>query len=116
MSALVYGTMDFACAHGVWDALRNRRRPWVPTNACGRRISSAVLNAEALFGMLLLAVPLLSDPAVLYLPCSYLFAGKFLFAPLVAILYDDERPRIILPSLVTSHPMRWLARTVGIAA
>ena len=47
--------------------------------------------------MLLLAVPLLALPELLYLPCSYLFAGKFLFGPAVGLLYDDDRrPALVL--------------------
>ena len=34
-------------------------------------------------------VSALAFPTLLYLPCVYLFAGKFLFAPTMSALYDD---------------------------
>jgi GT2 family glycosyltransferase len=91
LCGLVYGATDFAVARGVWDCLRNRQRQWVPTNAPTRGRDGRAALAEALFGLALLSVPLLTSPAVLYLPCAYLFAGKFLFAPAMSVLYDDRR-------------------------
>jgi cellulose synthase/poly-beta-1,6-N-acetylglucosamine synthase-like glycosyltransferase len=90
MFGLVYGGTDFSVARGVLDGLLGRRRTWTPTNVSGSRRSQLSLVAEAAFGMLLLFGPLAKLPALLYLPCSYLFAGKFLFAPALALLYQDD--------------------------
>lgn len=87
LCGLVYGTTDFACSKGIWDAFWGRPRQWVPTNAVSSGAGSAVHLAEAVFGALLLVVPLVYWPELLFLPCSYLFAGKFLAAPVVAQLY-----------------------------
>src|SRR6266700_2437720 len=70
-------------SHGArrMDCLRGRKTPWTPTNvrALDRHSSGAL--AEALFGLALLCVPLLTDFPMIYFPCFYLFAGKFLFGP-----------------------------------
>ena len=47
------------------------------------------LFLEAAFGLLLLSIPLLAFPAMLYLPCAYIFVGKFLFGPAISALYRD---------------------------
>ncbi len=93
MCGLVYGTTDFPTARGVWDCLRGRKTPWTPTNvrALDRHSSGAL--AEALFGLALLCVPLLTDFPMIYFPCFYLFAGKFLFGPAISVLYDERRSR-----------------------
>jgi hypothetical protein len=44
---------------------------------------------EAIFGVLLLYVPWRLDSPILYSPCLYLFAGKFLFGPAISALYND---------------------------
>lgn len=87
---LVYGGTDFSVARGVLDGVLGRRRTWTPTNAAGARRGQLSLLAEAAFGLLLLFGPLARLPTLLYLPCSYLFAGKFLFAPALALLYQDH--------------------------
>lgn len=90
MCGLVYGTTDFACVAGMWDCLRGKKRPWIPTNASGAQSKNAVLFWEFLFGSVLLLVPLLVFPVLLYLPSAYIFIGKFLFGPAVSVLYEDE--------------------------
>jgi hypothetical protein len=90
LCGLVYGGTDFSVARGVWDGVCGRTRRWTPTNADARERRTVSLFAEAAFGVMLLAGPLLTLPAVLYLPCSYLFAGKFLFGPALSLLYQDE--------------------------
>ena len=91
LCGLVYGGTDFSVARGVWDGAWGRTRRWTPTNAKARERRTATLFAEAAFGVMLLAGPLMTLPAVLYLPCSYLFAGKFLFGPALSLLYQDEK-------------------------
>jgi hypothetical protein len=88
---LVYGATDFLCARGVWDCLRNRSTEWIPTNSQCHDRGDLALLAEALFGTLLLCVPALAFPALLYIPCSVFFAAKFLFGPAMSLLYDDGK-------------------------
>jgi cellulose synthase/poly-beta-1,6-N-acetylglucosamine synthase-like glycosyltransferase len=91
MCGLVYGTTDFPTARGVWDCLSGRKRQWTPTNVRSVGNHSWGLLGEALFGLLLLCVPLLTDFPMIYFPCFYLFAGKFLFGPAISVLYEDQR-------------------------
>lgn len=91
MCGLVYGTTDFPTARGVWDCLRGRRSQWTPTNVRSSDEHPQRLLAEALFGLVLLCVPLLKNFPMIYFPCFYLFAGKFLFGPAISVLYDDQR-------------------------
>jgi hypothetical protein len=74
----------------VTDALRRRRRPWIPTNGVSATAVDPALFAEAAFGLLLLAVPILYFPELLYFPCWFLFAGKFLFGPALSLIYRDH--------------------------
>lgn len=94
LCGLIYGATDFSCARGVLDALRRRKRQWIPSNAPIAIRKSRAPAAEACFGLALLSVPLLTMPAVLYMPCSYLFVGKFLFGPAMSVLYDDEKTHL----------------------
>jgi hypothetical protein len=91
MCGLVYGTTDFPTARGVWDCLRGRKSQWTPTNVKSLDNHSWGLLGEALFGLLLLWVPLLTSFPMIYFPCFYLFAGKFLFGPAISLFYDDEQ-------------------------
>lgn len=90
LCGLVYGTTDFICARAVADCLANRKRTWVPTNAVRGRASMAVPATEMLFGMMLLLTSVVFAPELLFQPCAYLFLGKFLFGPAVALLYNRE--------------------------
>jgi GT2 family glycosyltransferase len=89
LCGLVYGGTDFAVLRGVTDAFRRKRRAWVPTNGVKASAADPVLFVEAGFGMALLIVPTLYLPELLYLPCWFLFAGKFLFGPALSLLYRD---------------------------
>jgi glycosyl transferase family 2 len=86
---LVYGTTDFACIAAVWDCLRGKKRRWIPTNSAQQECDRRALWLEALFGLVLFLVPLLVFPSLLYMPCAYVFVGKFLFGPTVSLLYRD---------------------------
>ena len=89
LCGLVYGGTDFSVLRGVTDAFAKRRRAWVPTNGVVAHAVDAGLFAEAAFGLALLIVPLVYLPELLYLPCWFLFAGKFLFGPALSTLYRD---------------------------
>jgi hypothetical protein len=89
MCGLVYGTTDFACVAGAWDCLRGKKRRWIPTNATNQETNSWGLRLEAAFGVVLLSIPLFVFPPLLYLPCAYIFVGKFLFGPAISVLYRD---------------------------
>src|SRR4030095_2377707 len=82
-------------ARGVLDCLFNRDKEWIPTNSKTEGHGNLGLIVEALYGILLLSIPAISFPALMYLPCSYLFGGKFLFGPTISILYDDHAMRIV---------------------
>lgn len=91
--AIVYGTTDLACARGVWDGLWRRRRDWVPTNSVSAAGGIAPGLGDALFGLLLLGVPAIGFPALLASPATYLWTGKFLFAPALHTAYRERRTR-----------------------
>lgn len=90
LCGLVYGGTDFSVFRGVTDAIRRRRRPWIPTNGVSATAVDPTLFAEAGFGLVLLTIPIIYMPELLYLPCWFLFAGKFLFGPALSLLYRDE--------------------------
>jgi hypothetical protein len=91
--AVVYGSVAFASARGLLDGVSGRRRPWTPTNLeIGARRVTPVTALEALFGLLLFAVPALAAPPVLWQPSMYLFATVFLCTPFVAALYGPAGP------------------------
>ncbi len=89
MCGLVYGTTDFPTARGVWDCLIGRKSQWTPTNARSQNNHSWGVLGEALFGLLLLCVPLATNFPMIYFPCLYLFAGKFLFGPAISATIAD---------------------------
>ena len=90
LCGLIYGGTDFSVLRGVTDAFCRRRRVWVPTNCVSATAVDATLLLEAAFGLTLLSVPLVYFPELLFLPCWFLFAGKFLFGPALSLLYRDE--------------------------
>lgn len=90
MCGLVYGTTDFPTARGVWDCLRHRTRQWTPTNVHSLDNPTWTLLCEAVFGLFLLCVPLLTNFPMIYFPCFYLFTGKFLFGPAISVLYRPQ--------------------------
>lgn len=89
LCGLVYGGTDFSVFRGVTDALRRRRRAWIPTNGVSATAVDPALFGEAAFGLMLLSVPIIYLPEMLYLPCWFLFAGKFLFGPALSLVYRD---------------------------
>lgn len=90
LCGLVYGGTDFSVVRGVTDALRRRRRAWIPTNGVSATAADPILFLEAAFGLLLLSVPIIYMPELLFLPCWFLFAGKFLFGPALSLVYRDD--------------------------
>ncbi len=90
LCGLVYGGTDFSVLRGVTDALCRRRRAWIPTNGVSPTAVDPTLLLEATFGLALLSIPIIYLPEMLFLPCWFLFAGKFLFGPALSLLYRDE--------------------------
>lgn len=88
---LVYGSIDFVSARGVIDCFLKRERTWVPTNTV-RSGSSNPLSSwlESAMGFGMLAIPFVMLPHLLYLPCSYLFALKFLSIPMLYLTYKKS--------------------------
>jgi hypothetical protein len=96
IGGLTYGTTDFQSFRGIWDCILKRKREWVPTNQYGAQRSTGMFS-EALFGVMLFMLPLLNSSSLLFLPSSYLFAGKFLFVPALYFFYDDRRKKVKSP-------------------
>jgi 1,2-diacylglycerol 3-beta-glucosyltransferase len=90
LCGLVYGGTDFCVVRGVIDAFRRRRRAWIPTNGVTATAVDPALFVEAAFGLVLLMIPIIYLPELLYLPCWFLFAGKFLFGPALSLVYRDD--------------------------
>jgi cellulose synthase/poly-beta-1,6-N-acetylglucosamine synthase-like glycosyltransferase len=90
LGALVYGTTDFDAMRGTFDCLFGKKRKWIPTNLAGKGKLKKKALLEPLFGLLLLMVPLITKMSVLFLPSTYLFAGKFLFVPALQLVYNDR--------------------------
>lgn len=85
---LIYGSIDFVSARAVLDCLFNRKRTWTPTNTVKSGFSNPVSSwFESAMGFGMLAIPFVMLPHLLYLPCSYLFALKFLAIPLLYTTY-----------------------------
>jgi hypothetical protein len=95
LCGLVYGGTDFSVLRGVTDGLSRRQRTWVPTNGVSATAADPVLFAEAGFGLVLLIVPIIYLPELLYLPCWFLFAGKFLFGPALSLMYRDDPHQVL---------------------
>jgi GT2 family glycosyltransferase len=106
LCGLVYGGTDFSVFRGVADAIRRKRRAWIPTNGVSATAVDVTLFGEAVFGVLLLIVPIIYLPELLYLPCWFLFAGKFLFGPALSLVYRDD------PNAVVPHDPHALERGV----
>jgi 1,2-diacylglycerol 3-beta-glucosyltransferase len=103
LCGLVYGGTDFSVFHGVTDAVRRRKRAWIPTNGVVATAVDPGLLAESIFGVALLAVPIVYFPELLYLPCWFLFAGKFLFGPALSLLYRDDHHDAFAARAATSR-------------
>jgi GT2 family glycosyltransferase len=103
LCGLVYGGTDFSVFRGVTDAIRRKRRAWIPTNGVPATAVDGTLFAEAAFGVSLLIVPIIYLPELLYLPCWFLFAGKFLFGPALSLLYRDA-PNATVAHVNAFHP------------
>jgi cellulose synthase/poly-beta-1,6-N-acetylglucosamine synthase-like glycosyltransferase len=94
---LVYGSIDFVAARGVIDCFLNKKRTWTPTNT----VRSGPLNPfsswlESAVGFGILAIPFVMLPHLLYLPCSYLFALKFLFIPALYLVYRKDASTVAM--------------------
>ncbi len=98
---LVYGSVDFISTRGVIDCFLKRKRQWIPTNTIrSNRPVPITAWAESIFGFTLLAVPFVTLPHLMYLPCSYLFAAKFMCSPLLYCVYiSRERTPTVSESL-----------------
>jgi hypothetical protein len=60
------------------------------------------LFLEGGFGLVLLSVPILYMPELMYLPSWCLFADKFLFGPALSLAYRDE-PHHVSATLPADH-------------
>jgi len=112
---LVYGGTDFVVLRGVTDAFRRKRRAWIPTNLVSANAVGPSIFAEAAFGVALLLVPILLFPELLYLLAWFVFAGKFLFGPALALVYRDHphAPVTRVPDHDPDRPAVVLDRNAG---
>lgn len=98
LGALVYGTTDFDSMRGTIDCVLGKKRKWVPTNLAGKGKIKRKVWLEPLFGLILLVIPLITKISLLFLPSTYLFAGKFLFVPALQFAYKD-REKVNVPAV-----------------
>ena len=88
---LVYGSIDFISARALIDCTLKRKRRWVPTNTVqGEYVIPWTSWLESLMGFSLLAIPYMLLPHLLYLPCTYLFALKFMVIPVLYLVYWEK--------------------------
>jgi cellulose synthase/poly-beta-1,6-N-acetylglucosamine synthase-like glycosyltransferase len=78
---LTYGSQDFVIVRAVIQCLRGRTLVWTPTNRDSSDASQGFFAWEVVFGILILTVGAWRRPALLILPTTALFAGKFLITP-----------------------------------
>ncbi|MCK5603300.1 glycosyltransferase family 2 protein [Candidatus Pacearchaeota archaeon] len=99
---MIYGSIDFVSARAVIDCLLKRERTWIPTNTVKSGFSNPVSSwFESAMGFGMLAIPFVMLPHLLYLPCSYLFALKFLSIPLLYMVYKKvDIPQLLDDPLV----------------
>ena len=90
LGALVYGTTDFDSMRGTFDCLIGKKRKWIPTNLAGKGRMKRKIWLEPVFGIVLMIIPLITKMSLLFLPSTYLFAGKFLFVPALQPSYNDK--------------------------
>ncbi len=78
---LTYGSQDLLIAAAIIRRLVGRRLVWVPTNASTSFGKRSLYTLEVSLGLMILAVAAVKRPALLLLPTTVLFAGKFLVTP-----------------------------------
>jgi membrane glycosyltransferase len=76
-----YGSQDFVVLRAVLKCLLNSHLAWSPTNGSSRGLRPFHFLPELLFAIFILAIAATQHPALLVLPTTILFAGKFLVAP-----------------------------------
>lgn len=90
---LVYGSIDFVSARALLDCAFKRKRTWVPTNTVrSGRPFHLTSYLESMMGFCILAIPYVRLPHLLYLPCTYLFALKFIAIPALYLVYRKKEP------------------------
>jgi cellulose synthase/poly-beta-1,6-N-acetylglucosamine synthase-like glycosyltransferase len=77
---LTFGSQDLVILSAIVRCLLGRPLSWSPTNAAVSTHDGRGLTLEICFGASILVVAALQHPALLLLPTTGLFAGKFLVA------------------------------------
>lgn len=77
---LTYGSQDFVIVSAIMRCLFRRPLSWAPTNAAVLPRDVRGLAPEICFGASILVIAAVQHPALLLLPTTGLFAGKFLVA------------------------------------
>jgi GT2 family glycosyltransferase len=95
--AATYGSTDLWTILGLAGGLRRdstKKAKWVPTNSVLNASRPLLDWSHFAAGGTFLLVPLAFQPELLLFPLTWLFAGKFLFVPAVAVHYGaDASPR-----------------------
>ena len=76
-----YGSQDFVVFSAIIRCMLGIGMSWVPTNVPDTRPVSLSFAREVAFSILLVVIASLTRPAVLLLPTTVLFAGKFFVTP-----------------------------------
>lgn len=111
---VTYGTTDLWTMLGLRSGLSRRQRGWIPTNSVRAGPRPVLDWAHFGFGASLLLLPLALQPELLLFPVTWLFAGKFLFVPAVAVHYGAAAPAQRIGTVTLSTAGR--AACVGFAA
>jgi cellulose synthase/poly-beta-1,6-N-acetylglucosamine synthase-like glycosyltransferase len=109
---LTYGSQDFVMFKAALKCLLHSHLAWTPTNSISKRELSIHYLPEVLFAICILTIAVTQHPALLILPTTILFAGKFLVAPSLNTLVFGKSVRDIdfstcsttSPSLSTATP------------
>lgn len=88
-----YGSQDFVMLKAVIKCLLHCHLAWSPTNGSSKGLSRVHFLPEVLFAILILAIAAIQHPALLALPTTIVFAGKFLVAPYLKTLVFGETDR-----------------------
>jgi hypothetical protein len=76
-----YGSQDFTVVGAIARCVLRCGMDWVPTNASASVRARSRTLLEPIFGLLILAIAIIQHPALLLLPTTVLFVGKFLITP-----------------------------------
>lgn len=89
----VYGSTDWWTLRGLVRGLRQKAPSWQPTNRITDKPQPIIEWSHFSAGVCLILAALLWQPALAIYPLTWLFCGKYLFVPAVAVHYTHSEPR-----------------------